>query len=228
IQKGWISDFKAAHAPSILRLGRDLLWTGSFEDQAVGLKPRTGALWLFPGVDKAIAPQHAYAGGLGAGIWRERSDTRDIVLTTQRRILIKPKTQVTLVGMARTNGRLHVQLSWHPDSKGPSMTQTVVTHAVPPTGEWVSFRVDAVAPEFPDYVIPIETTLDDERAKPAVGLYLRLLPSETGQKVYADFDDLRLIEWAPEGSAFSPMYDHAWIIGKGHVTMREDFLPGAG
>ena len=64
----------------------------------------------------------------------------------------------------------------------------------------------------------------------ATGLYLRLEPPPylgEVQRSTADFDNLRIVEWAPAGSAFSPLYDHFALVGSGEATLSKAFLPGA-
>lgn len=64
----------------------------------------------------------------------------------------------------------------------------------------------------------------------AMGLYLRLEPPpylDEVQRSTADLDDLHIIEWAPEGSTFSPLYDHFALVGSGEATLSKAFLPGA-
>jgi hypothetical protein len=45
--------------------------------------------------------------------------------------------------------------------------------------------------------------------------------------VTADFDDIRIIEWANPRAPFSPLYNYALLTGSGDLTLAQDILPGA-
>jgi len=60
----------------------------------------------------------------------------------------------------------------------------------------------------------------------ALGLYLRLTPPDKGT-VTADFDNIRIIEWAKPGAQFSPLYNFALLNGSGDLTFAQEILPGA-
>lgn len=229
IPDGFVAGFEAAEPQSEIRLGRDLLWSGSFEDELVGMPPQRGPLWLFPGFDKEIAPAHAFAGSHGAGLWREKSDDRDVVLTTQHRILAKPGTELSLTGMARSPDPFTIQISWYPDAKGSSALKTLLVSPIPSDNGWHPFRVDAIVPELPappPTPLP-EPIIESERIKPSVGIFMRLPPSTRGGETRVAFDDIRLIEWAPTGTAFGPLFDHVRVKGKGTLILRDRVLPGA-
>src|SRR4028118_335802 len=94
-----------------------------------------------------------------------------------------------------------------------SSTQTYVPVDVESDSEREPFRVDVTVP--PNAV--------------AMGLYLRLEPPpylDEVQRSTADLDDLHIIEWAPESSTFSPLYDHFALVGSGpapkHVLPRKN------
>jgi hypothetical protein len=195
-----------------IRLGRDLLWVGSFEDEDVDAQYQEGALWDLEDPDKWIGTEYAYEGDAGARIRRDSHDKSDIVLTPLHRILIEPGTKLSVVGMARTSGNanLDLQLSWYPDTRGASDTQTIEPIVVKSDNAWKPFRFDVTVPSNAE----------------AVGLFFRLKPPLSGLAT-ADLDNIRVIEWASVGSPFSPLYDHIRVVGTGEVTLSKDFLPGA-
>jgi hypothetical protein len=57
-------------------------------------------------------------------------------------------------------------------------------------------------------------------------VYLRLPPPSEGT-INADFDNLRIIEWAKPQVQFSPLYNYALLTGSGEVTFTQQILPGA-
>lgn len=205
----WVSGFSGA---GDIRLGRDLLWVGSFEDEDVDAQYQEGALWDLEGPDKRIGTEYAYEGDVGARIQRSSGNKSDIVLTPLHRILVEPSTKLSVVGMACTgrNANLSLQLSWYPDTRGASDTQTIEPIVVKSDDAWEPFRVDVTVPS----------------NAVAIGLFLRLKPPLNGLAT-VDLDNIRVIEWAPVGSPFSPLYDHIWVVGTGEATLSKDFLPGA-
>ena len=206
----WISGFSGAGS---IRLGRDLLWVGSFEDEDVDPYNLGGALWDLHGEDKQVGPESAYDGDFGARLQRDYENSEDVILTPLHRILIEPKEEVSVVGMVRapTEADVRLQLSWYPDTEGPSSSQTIVPITVRSDNTWQSFRVDVTTPA---NVV-------------AIGLYLRLQPPSDQKTIAADFDNISLIEWAQPNSAFSPLYDYVGVLGHGEATVSEPFLPGA-
>ncbi len=206
----WVSGFQGS---GTIRLGRDLLWVGTFEDEDVDAQTRGGALWDLAGYDdKRIGPEYAYAGKVGARIQRGAPNTTNIVLTPLHRILVQSGTEISVVGIVRSqrHARLSLQLSWYADTKGASATQTAVPIAVKSDNVWTPFRLDVTVP--PNTV--------------ALGLFLKLKPPTSGITV-ADFDNLAVIEWAPSDRSFSPLYDHIRVTGAGKAILSRDQLPGA-
>lgn len=202
--------------------GRDVLWTGSFEDETADDQANPGVLWDLTGSDRLIGSEYAYEGNAGVRLRRLFSDSQDLVLAPKHRILIRPGQKLSVIGKIRTNGNVTLQLSWYQDTKGPSATQTVQTDLVARDNAWQSFRVDAVAPDFPD----VDDSENQLPLKPAVGLFLRLSPPGR-DRATADFDNIRLIAWEEPETAPSLQHDYFWVTGGVSVTLRHDVLPGA-
>ncbi|MGI9180295.1 MAG: CapA family protein [Longimicrobiaceae bacterium] len=214
---GW--SITGAKEGLVVRLGRDLLWTGSFEDEVVGTEYRgRPPLWTFAGPGKEARPEYTFAGSAGVRLRRAARSEADVVFAPLHRILVDPRRELTVLGTFRASTEQtltgapatgSVQLSWYPDTRGPSVYQTIEPLNTGDDNDWQPFRIDETVPP---YAI-------------AVGLYLRLSPPARGQAT-ADFDDVRLIEWAPEGARFSPLYTHFLVKGSGEVRLSRDVLPG--
>jgi poly-gamma-glutamate synthesis protein (capsule biosynthesis protein) len=208
----WLSDFSddSPDKTSKIRLGRDLLWVGSFEDQDVDRDKEEAALWNLDAPNRYIGSEYAYRGEAGVRLHHSSTSELPNVLSPIHRILIEPGTELSVTGMARqsANAQVSLQLSWYLDTEGPSEGQTVVTELLQSNNEWKFFRFDVTVP--PNIV--------------AVGLYLRLSPPEKGISS-VDFDDLNLIKWAAPDTSFSPLYDHVKVVGRGEAILRHEELP---
>lgn len=202
----WISGFDGSGK---LRLGRDLLWVGSFEPEMVQSGPVGPLLWTSR-ESQLFGPEFAYRGGYGIRLLRGKSNKTDSVTTHSQRILVTESTQLTISGMARpaTGALTSVQVSWYPDLGGPSSQRLDQILPLEANGEWQPFRMDLEVP--PGMV--------------AVGVFIRLSPPISGT-TSLDLDDLRLIEWADRQADFSPLYTHFLLTGEGNITFQQDLLP---
>jgi len=204
----WIS---ACTGEGTLRLGRDLLWVGGFENQTVSASPSAPLFWM-PGDTVEFGSGFAYAGRSGLRLSRGSTNVQDIVTTHLHRVLVTGGSDLTVAGMLRASAGaiLSLQISWYPDTLGPSATQTHFLLAAATPDTWEPFRLDVQAP--PGTV--------------AAGIYIRLAPPVKGTAT-ADFDDLRLIAWAPVDTPFSPRYDFVQLSGDCEATYHQQVLPGA-
>jgi len=208
-QSQWISDFKGK---GNLLLGRDLLWIGGFENSEVDDASSGGPLWDLTKDSVQVGKDYAYEGDAGIRMTRSGSNLNDAVTSHLHRILVNAGTKLSVTGMMRTNlgAIVLMQISWYPDSLGPSFLQTTKPITVESNNQWKSFRFDAEVPA--DAV--------------AVQIFLRLIPPTQGI-VTADFDNIRVIEWAPADVTSGPIYDHALLTGTGELTFAQKVLPGA-
>jgi hypothetical protein len=103
-----------------------------------------------------------------------------------------------------------IQISWYTDNRGPSFLQTTEPIEAKESNVWQPFRFDVQAPE----------------NAMSVQVFLRLAPPSQGV-IGADFDNLRVIEWAPAGTIYNPFYDYALLAGSGELTFTQQGLPGA-
>ena len=207
----WVSAFSGDGS---LRLGRDLLWVGDFEDMDVDGDSQEQSLWRAGPSDLRFGAYYAHAGQSGVRLYRDSNNSSDLVLNQLYRITLDPGTELSLVGKLRsqTGARLTAQLSWYPDTRGGSNSQTQASLVIPAGSEWRDFRLDGVAPG--DAV--------------ATGLVMKLPPPNPAEmaETWVDLDDLRLIAWAPAGTSFGRRYDHIQVTGTGQVTLTQEVLPG--
>jgi poly-gamma-glutamate capsule biosynthesis protein CapA/YwtB (metallophosphatase superfamily) len=194
-----------------IRLGRDLLWVGSFEDEDVDEQSQEGALWDLEGPDKELGPEYAYQGNVGLHLQRGSRNLTNLAINPIHRILVEPGTELSVIGMVRGNAasNLEMQLSWYPDTKGPSATQTVESIFIEADDVWQPFRLDAT--------VPVDTV--------AMGLFIRLFPPVSGLTT-VDLDNIGIIAWAPKEAPFSRLYDYVRVVGSGELTLSKDLLPG--
>jgi len=208
-QSQWISDFKGKGK---LLLGRDLLWVGGFENNEIDSTSRGAILWDLESGNIRIGRDYAYEGEVGIRLTSDVSNTNDAVTTNLHRVWVDRYANLSITGMVRLNQGVvsQVQLSWYSSTSGPSFLKDIRPIEVQSYGTWQPFRLDVRVPS----------------KAVALGLYLRLRPPDKGT-VSADFDNIRIIEWANPSAQFSPLYNYALLTGSGDVTFAQDMLPGA-
>ena len=205
----WISEFKGTGK---LKLGRDLLWIGGFENNEVNSASQAAPLWDLELGDVLMGEDYAYEGETGIRLTRGGSNIQDVVTTNLHRLRVSAGVKLSVTGMMRASQgtTASIQISWYPDTLGPSFMQSTEPVLVESYDQWQSFRFDTQAP--PNSV--------------AVQVFLRLTPPAQGT-ITADFDNIRVIEWASDNAVYSPLYDHALLIGPGDITFTQEMLPGA-
>lgn len=209
-QNQWLLGFEGNG--SIL-LGRDLLWVGGFERTLVDDTPNLLPLWIQNNSPSVLVnSEFAYSGSAGIRLVRISGNVDDVYSTSLYRIPAKPKSRITIFGMYRSspNAEATIQLNLYSDTAGPLVERIPHTLNANTPGVWQDFRFDIVVPQ------------DVE----ALQLYLRLAPPAGGTST-VDFDDLHVIEWAPDGSPFTPYYEYAMVTGQGVLTLAQDIFPGA-
>ena len=208
-QAQWISNFQGT---GTLVLGRDLLWVGGFENDEVD-SPSSGApLWDLNLGGVQVGGDYAYEGETGIRLTRGSSNILDVVTTNMHRVLVDPFTDLSVTGMIRINQKTaaQIQFSWYTQSFGPSTLKETYPIEVQSADVWQPFRFDVQVPK--DIF--------------ALGVYMRLLPPEKGT-IIADFDNIRIIEWAEPEVPYSPLYNFALLTGSGDLTFTQEILPGA-
>lgn len=201
----WVSAYNGTGA---FRLGRDILWVGSFEPEMIQDNHVAPVLWI-PGESQQFGPEFAYQGVGGIRLTRSKSNQTDAVTTHLHRILVTTGKRLTITGMVRpAPGALaSLQISWYADTKGPSEQRLSQILPVEANGEWQPFRVDVQVPS----------------GITAIGILVRLSPPVNGT-TSLDLDDLRLIEWADPQADFNPLYTHMLLTGEGTVSFQQDSL----
>jgi len=207
-QAQWISGFKGTGK---LLLGRDLLWVGGFENDLVA-SSSAAPLWDLETGDIQIGKDFAYEGETGIRLTRGAANTGDAVTTSLHRVLVDLRANLSITGMVRLNQGVgaQIQLSWYPATSGSSFMKTSRPIEVQNYGTWQPFRFDVQVPS----------------KAVALGLYLRLKPPDKGT-ASADFDNIRIIEWANRSAPYSPLYNYALLTGSGELTFTQQVLPGA-
>jgi poly-gamma-glutamate synthesis protein (capsule biosynthesis protein) len=208
-QSQWISNFKGTGK---LRPGRDLLWVGSFENAEVDSASGGPPLWDLSLGSIQVGPDYAYEGHTGIRLERGAKNNSDAATTNIHRVLIKPYADLSITGMVRADSGavIQSQLSWYSANSGSSFSKTIQPIEVQASTGWKPFRLDVQAP----------------RGAVAVSLFLRLSPPDKGTTT-ADFDNIRIIEWASPATSYSPLYNYVLLTGSGELTFAQQILPGA-
>lgn len=214
------------------RLGRDLLWTGSFEDEVVGAEFADGApLWEIGGAGQVVGPDFAQDGRTGLRLWRSALSAEPVSVTHHRALPIGGAADLTVVGMVRSSpgADLTLRAGFLPASEddppdfgeeaeaedpGPEQAPGEPAWAELPLadtgGEWRPFRLDLRVPE----------------GAGLLRLRFRLDPPAEGTAT-ADLDAIRVIRWEPPGTPPSALHDHLQVRGRAEATLVRDLLPGA-
>jgi poly-gamma-glutamate capsule biosynthesis protein CapA/YwtB (metallophosphatase superfamily) len=190
--------------------GRDLLWTGGFEDEEIDGRMRGPPLWQTGGRGRDVLQDAAATGGAGIQLERTGANVEDVVLGPDHRIPVDAGSSLSFLAMVKglsSDVAAHVQLSWYNDLKGGSSQQTRVD--IPAADGWNPVRIDATVPRNAVAVLPL----------------IRLGPPAAGQALL-DVDDVRLIEWRPAGDA-TLATDYLRITDSAAFSLGLDTLPGS-
>ncbi|MCV2490909.1 CapA family protein [Geodermatophilus sp. YIM 151500] len=150
LSPGWsVRDAVGGTASPAVRLGEDLLWTGTFED--MDTDPRTdGAHGWSLGPAARVTSSAACAGDVGVELTRSPVSTEDVLVTPVHRQLVGPGTVVSLVAEVRdASPGATLELRWYPATLGA--IGAVTTLAIPPgsydEGSCAQVRIDERVPE---------------------------------------------------------------------------------
>lgn len=183
---GWWVD--TVPADDSVAVGEDLLWTGSFEDMDTDPATSGAHLWTF-GKNVAHTGRAACSGAAGMELRRSPVSDEDVVLTPAHRQLVVAGTRVSLLAKVRgASPGSSLELALFGDTSGPS--GSTLKEPIQPGDHdedaCLQVRLDAV---LPPGTVAIQPTV-------------RLVAPE-GDLLAAHLavDDVRLIEWAPPGSA---------------------------
>ena len=170
-------------APGTL-VGRDELWTGSFEDEDVDGSIAGGALWNVTADNPSRRiTSSASDGSFGVRLQRTGANVSSVVLTPQHRVLVTGGQRLTFLASLRgtPEARLSLDLGWYNDLKGASVARSSVV--LPVGADWKSVRVDVVVPQ----------------NAISVGVYLAVAPPSGPTHSWVDVDAVRLIAWESPG-----------------------------
>ena len=184
VRLGGADRIDPASASGDIEAGRDLLWSGDFEDDVLNGRADPASLWLPDAPGRERLSDAAWRGDVGVRLERAGSNSEDVILAPIHRVLVTPGTKLSFVAMVRgssgTRGR--VQLSWYNDLRGESSEATLVD--IPAGDGWHPVRVDVTVPQNAVAVLPI----------------LRL-EAPTAGRATLDVDNERLIAWGDAGAA---------------------------
>lgn len=147
---GWsVRDAAAGTSSPAVRLGEDLLWTGTFED--MDTDPRTdGAHGWSLGPTTRVASSAACAGAVGVELSRSPVSTEDVLATPIHRQLVTPGANLSVIAEVRdASPGATLELRWYSATQGPSNSVTTLQI---PEGSYdedscVQVRLDATVPE---------------------------------------------------------------------------------
>jgi poly-gamma-glutamate synthesis protein (capsule biosynthesis protein) len=146
---GWsVRDAPDGTSYPAVRLGEDLLWTGTFED--MDTDPQThGAHGWSLGPDASVTSRAACAGAVGVELRRGPVSTQDVLATPVHRQLVSPGSTISVLADVRdASPGATLELRWYPATEGPS---SAVTTLPIPEGAFdedscAQVRIDATVP----------------------------------------------------------------------------------
>ncbi|MCW2622643.1 MAG: hypothetical protein JWL64_2245 [Frankiales bacterium] len=203
---GWWVDAVPAGSP--IRLGQDLLWTGSFEDMDTDPKTSGAELWSF-GDNVEQTPSAACSGANGMELRRSPVSQQDVVLTPTHRQLVAPGGSLSLLAAVRgASSGATLELALFTDTEGPSNAtlRVRIPAGERDAGACEQVRLDAVLP--PGIV--------------AVQPYVRLAaPPGDLRAAHLAVDDLRLVAWSQPGAS-GRLFDTVEAQGEATLSLRAD------
>jgi len=185
-ETGWVSD--VVDGP--VRLGRDLLPTGTVESIDVDSTGYEGQLWRFDRTLRRTGPSFGDDGSGGFKLDRVGSNSAPAVISNSRRIPIDG--DLTLACRYRTSASdgLVLEAGWYADTGDPRFS----------TDRW---ELDSTGGDW--------TLLTTELSPPTAATHLNVLVSlepPGGGRRTAYLDDLRLVSWADSGTTSGRGFDH--------------------
>ncbi|MGN6687357.1 MAG: CapA family protein [Actinomycetales bacterium] len=159
-----------------LRAGRDLLFSGGFEDLDTDVSTR-GALGWDLGRGSRVSGDAACDGSIG--VTMTAISGRTSVLHPRLHQLVAGGRKLTLVAdIARLEGQAELVVSWFPDTRGPSNGAT-------------RMKVPAVGPQCRQARLDVTVPNGVVAAEPSVELQ-----SAVGSPAHLDVDNVRLVAWS--------------------------------
>jgi hypothetical protein len=205
----WMSRAKGAGQ---VQGGRDLLWVGGFEDEAVGVPAGTGVLWNLAAPDKVVDRRAAAEGRLGARLWRRSANRQPAILSPLHRIPVKQGQQLSILGWMRGPAGVQPRLmvGWYSSRRGPSQARLERPITLLGPDRWTPVRLDLT--------VPTHVT--------GLGLNVILDPPGIG-RTHLDVDGVRLILWEPPSPTAGLLQDWYRLRGDAQFSLRTEYWPGA-
>jgi poly-gamma-glutamate synthesis protein (capsule biosynthesis protein) len=198
--------------PGQVQAGRDLLWVGGFEDEAVGVPAGTGVLWNLSAPDKVVDGRAAAEGRLGARLWRSSANRQPAILSPLHRIPVQQGQQLSILGWIRGPAGVQPRLmvGWYSSRRGASQARLERPITLLGPDRWTLVRWDLT--------VPTHVT--------ALGLNVILDPPGIG-RTHLDVDGVRLILWEAPSSTAGLLQDWYRLRGESQLSLRTEYLPGA-
>jgi poly-gamma-glutamate synthesis protein (capsule biosynthesis protein) len=205
----WVS---GSHGPAEVQAGRDLLWVGGFEDEAVGVPAGAGVLWKLTAPDKVVDRRAAAEGRLGVRLSRSAANRQPVILSPLHRIPVEPGRQLSILGWLRgpAGVRPRLMVGWYVATRGPSQARIERSISLAGPGLWTPVRWDVTVPA---HAI-------------ALGLNVILDPPGMG-RTHLDVDGLRLISWDHPSAKAGQLQDWYRLRGQAQLSLTSEYLPGA-
>lgn len=200
-----------AWGPGRVEAGRDLLWVGDFEDDAVGAPARAGLLWNLAPPDKQVLAGTGLQGSLGARLRRSSANRKPLLLAPRHRIPVQPGWRLSILAWVRgpAAARSSLVLAWYGSTRGGSRARLQRPIHLAGGARWQPVRWDVS--------VPPHTA--------ALGLNVRLDPPASG-RVQLELDGLRLLRWQPPAPTAGFGDDWLRVRGPVAVQLLGDYGPG--
>ncbi len=182
----WVEGPGGGAVNRAVRLGEDLLWTGSFEDMDTAEETDGAHGWALSPT-AAMTSSAACDGVVGVELTRSPVSTEDVIVTPEHRQLVTPGTELSLLAEVRdASVGATLELRWYPDTRGGSTSATTLD--IPGGASEGDFcrqvRIDATVPAGIVAVQPM----------------VRLPPTfDVHRGARVAVDNVQLIEWAAPG-----------------------------
>ncbi|WP_276272912.1 CapA family protein [Haloarcula litorea] len=196
-RSGWIRGVETG----TVRLGRDLLPTGTFESVDVDETGYDGPLWRFSRNPGASGATFGVDGSGGVRLRRISGNSADVVLSNSRRIPVDGPLTVAARYRTDATAGLELDAAWYAGTSGSSIERDTWTLA-PTGGEWGVVARDLVPPD------------DATHAN----VVFSLSPPDAGTRT-AYVDEVRLVQWADRDASGGRSFDHVRTEADATVTV---------
>ncbi|MFB6303695.1 MAG: hypothetical protein ABEH47_00890 [Haloferacaceae archaeon] len=203
---GWVDD--VTERSGTVRVGRERLFTGAFEDDTVDGQRAAGALWRF-GTGETTRTTASREGAIRLTA-RPENARRSVLSPGSRLPVGSDRLDVSCRYRYAGDGGLSLLVTWYNAGDGISIARERVE--LEETGDEWNRVTRAFAP-------PTEAT--------RVNLFVYLEPPSGDDPRRADVDDLRLVEWAPADRTGGREFDHVLVSGGATLELRGEGTPPA-